>query len=78
DDSRRLTQVIDTAISVPLCSNPNSGSGTILFLLLCDWYDFIMVMGTGMVENINCSVPEVPLAHLEDDLDFIKVASQQS
>ncbi|VIO98203.1 Uncharacterized protein BM_BM1893 [Brugia malayi] len=37
-----------------------------------------MVMGTGMVENINCSVPEVPLAHLEDDLDFIKVASQQS
>ncbi|KAM3717242.1 Fasciculation and elongation protein [Dirofilaria immitis] len=35
-------------------------------------------MGTGMGEDINCSVPEVPLAHLEDDIDFIKAASQQS
>lgn len=37
-----------------------------------------MVMGTGMVDDINCSVPEVPLARLEDDIDFIKEASQQS
>uniref|UniRef100_A0A915PIY2 Uncharacterized protein n=1 Tax=Setaria digitata TaxID=48799 RepID=A0A915PIY2_9BILA len=37
-----------------------------------------LVMGTGMGDDINCSVPEVPLAHLEDDIDFIKVASQQS
>ncbi|KAL3985391.1 FEZ-like family protein [Acanthocheilonema viteae] len=31
-----------------------------------------------MGDAINCSVPEVPLAHLEDDIDFIKAASQQS
>ncbi|VDO36746.1 unnamed protein product [Onchocerca flexuosa] len=37
-----------------------------------------MVMGTGMGEDINCSVPEVPLAHLEDDIDSIKAVPQQS
>lgn len=38
----------------------------------------IMVVSGGMDNYVSCCVPDVPLAHLEDDLDFSKVVSQQS
>lgn len=67
DDDGESIQVIDIYIPLSLQFHP-------AFLVA----DAFMVMGTGMVENINCSVPEVPLACLEDDVGFIKRDSHQS
>ncbi|VDN03400.1 unnamed protein product [Thelazia callipaeda] len=37
-----------------------------------------MVFEAEMDDDVNCTVPEIPLARFEDDTDLIKVTSQQS
>ncbi|VDK84454.1 unnamed protein product [Litomosoides sigmodontis] len=59
-------KLIDFRVQLPAEFHANSGVT-----------DIHTVMGTGMGEDMSCGVPEVPLAHLEDDIDFVKAAASQ-